>query len=203
MPSFTENKPDPSSFGSSLDWAGHSKPGQRSCAARGKRKKGQLNHKPNSLAGQMDSKSKHTAVKRCWETLTEALGIKRAHQLYGIYRPASLCLTVPWLSPVGWSLSASNTASVLNPCTWGQTRSWSHWNHISLSNTLPFLPSPPLFTFCFHTPVSAVLSPLYRSDCSSCSLPSLLPAVCRASAQEQPDFNQDYAGKAFLLRESF
>lgn len=76
---------------------------------RGKTKKGQLNHKPNSLVGQMDSKNKHTTVERCCETLTEALGIKRAHQLYGIYRPVSLCLRVPWLSPVGWSLSASNT----------------------------------------------------------------------------------------------
>lgn len=184
MPSFTENKPDPSSFGSSLDWEGHSKPGQGSCAARGKRKKGQLNQKPNSLAGQMDSKSKHIAVKRCCETLTEALGIKRAHQLYGIYRPVSLCLTVPWLSPMGWSLSASNTASVLNPCTWGQTRSWSRWNHISLSETLPFLTGLPfpsslhvlLSHPCFCCPFTSVqvwllvLQPPLPAPCSLQSL---------------------------------
>lgn len=109
MPELIEKKPDPSSFGSCLDWAGQSKPGQGSCAVRGRRKKGQLNHKPNSLGGQMDSKSKHTRVKRCCETLTEALGIKCAHQLYSIYRPVWLCLSEPWLSPDGWSLSASNT----------------------------------------------------------------------------------------------
>lgn len=57
-------------------------------------------------------------------------------------------------------------------------------------------PSPPLPQFCFHRPGFAAMSPLCRSDCSPCSLPSLLSAVCWASAQEQPDFNQDCAGKA-------
>lgn len=34
----------------------------------------------------MDSKSKHTTVKRYCETLTEALGSKYAHELYSISR---------------------------------------------------------------------------------------------------------------------
>lgn len=76
---------------------------------RGKRKKGQPNHNPNLLRGQIDSKSKHTNVKRCCETLTETLSIKCAHHFYGIYRPVWLCLSVPCLSPVGWSFSISNT----------------------------------------------------------------------------------------------
>lgn len=48
----------------------------------------------------MDSKSKHTTVKRYCETLTEALGSKDAHELYSISRSLWSCLSVPWLSPV-------------------------------------------------------------------------------------------------------